>query len=583
MVAGMKPSITRATRAVCQCLLCCLLPVWVTEAGSPEKTHISFSVTTNTGIGYDVFITGNHPDIGDWNPTRGAKLHWTPGNVWTGTVAIESGISIDYKPVILPLSVSNVCDPGQARFLPPGEGNHLVRSIPPRPPAPYTGKTVYYHSGLTNVTIRYSVDGGAFTSAALNAVAPGRSPGEWLHQVSGIGEAGASIEFVMRGMAGTNIVYDHAPYEGYGTPPDNNYFTTLDAFFIQDGALFNYTPPATLSPASIIVSNAVSTHPPSPDRTMRIYLPRGYEQNTWKYYPVLYMHDGENVFAPGGTFGSWDAGITATREISQGRMRECIIVALNSTSNRTREYLPPEDNENGQGFGNVYSRFLVHDVKAKIDAEYRTLPDRPNTLTAGSSSGGLIATYLGWHTNVFGKIGSFSPAYLISPNFNDRMAAEPKQDLRIYTDMGTLGSPEVLLVADYWVVLDHLLRDGYVENEDLLSTLACGANHSESAWAARLPDCFRFLLNIWDEQNRLAHRETAPRIVNAPDPATGVVLDFSGLVGWTYRLESAPEPGGPWTLVETQPPEPPPWSTRQLADTNTTENVRQRIYRLIGN
>jgi len=562
-----------------------ILGLWlipVTEADSPDRTAISFSVTTNTGIGYAVFITGNHPDIGNWVPSRGAKLYWTPGNVWTGAVAIEPGITVEYKPVIIPLAVEHVCDPTQAQFIPPGEDNHYELDIPPRSPAPYGGKSIYYHSALTNVFMLYSIAGNAFTSAPLHVIAPGRSPGEWLHHVSGIGEAGASIEFVMSGWVGTNIVYDHAPFPGYGTPPAHNYFTTLDTFFIQDGDLFNYQPPAWVSPPSVVVSNVVSTHPPSPDRAMRIYLPRGYEENTWKRYPVLYMHDGENVFAPGGAFGSWDADITATREISQGRIRECIVVALDSTSNRTREYLPPEDHSGGQGFGDVYSRFLIYDVKTKIDAEFRTLPDRPNTLTAGSSSGGLIATYLGWHTNVFGKIGAFSPAYLISPNFNDRIADEPKQDLRLYVDMGTAGSPETLLVEDYWIVLDHWLRDGYVENEDLLSTLACGAFHNEAAWAARLPDCLRFLLSIWDEQNLLAHRDFVPNVLNISGPNSGISLDYPSLVGWTYQLESASEPDGTWSFVESQPPETAAWAIRQLTDTNSTGNLSRRMYRIIG-
>lgn len=544
------------------CLFGWMLCSAAAMSASPFRETVPFSIVTNTGIGRDVFVTGNHPDVGSWNPTLGAKLVWNSGNVWTGSVALEAGTALQYKPVVVPISVTGLCNGANWQFLPPGEGNHLNAVTQPQPVAPYAGKFVYYHSGLTNVTIIYSINGGAFTSAPLAQVGPGRAPGEFLHAGAAIGTPGASIEFVMSGMSGTNTFYDHAPHPGYGTPPDNNYYTTLDMIFLQDGDIFNYWPSASVSAPSIIVSNAVSTFSPSPSRTMKIYLPRGYVQNNWKRYPVLYMHDGENVFSPGGTFGSWDADLTATREISQGRMREVIIVALNSTANRTREYLPPEDNEGGQGFGDVYAKFLVYDVKAKIDAQFRTLTDRPNTLTAGSSSGGLITTYLGWSTNVFGKIGSFSPAYLISPNFNNKIAADPKQPLRIYTDMGTVNSPETLLVADYWVVLDHLLRDGYVQQFDLLSWLACGAQHNEAAWAARLPVCLRFLLNIWDERNHLAHAAMPPVVSSLAVTGSVASISHPALVGWPYRLEGAPSLTGPWTGLVFQAASPTPWQNR---------------------
>ena len=343
-------------------------------------------------------------------------------------------------------------------------------------------------------------------------------------------------------------MYDHAPHAGYGTAPAHNYFTTLDSFYVQDGDVFNYRPPATLSAPVVLVSNVVSTFSPSPSRTMKIYLPRGYAQNTWKRYPVMYMHDGENVMPPYTGLGQWKADEIATREISQGRMREAIIVSLNSTANRTREYLPPEDNSGGQGFGDVYARFLVRDVKAKIDAEFRTLTNQANTMTAGSSSGGLISTYLGWSTNVFGKIGSFSPAYLISPNFNARIASEAKKPLRIYTDMGTEGYPENALVPDYWVVLDHLLRDGYVQNDDLLSWLACGALHNEAAWSERLPVCFRFLLNVWDEPSYLAAERSLPSLKLSAPAGNTFDIWLEGLGGWTYTLEQSSFLGG-WIPV----------------------------------
>ena len=545
-------------------------------AVSPFREVLHFSIVHDAGFGNEIFIAGNHPDAGNWNPTLGAKLVYNPGNLWTGSVALQAGTALDYKAVVIPNSHTGICQGANWNYLPPGDGNHATTNAAPQPAAPYAGKTIYYHSGLTNVSIIYAINGGDFTGASLAQIGPGRAPGEFLHKVEGIGVPGGSIEFVFSGMANGVTVYDHAPHPGYGTAPANNYFTTLDAFFVQDGDVFNYQPPGTVSAPSIINSNVVSTFSPSPSRTMKIYLPRGYQQNTWKRYPVMYMHDGENVFSPGGTYGSWDANLTATREISQGRMREVIVVALNSTENRTREYLPPEDNYGGQGFGDTYAKFLVHDVKAKIDREFRTLPDRENTMTAGSSSGGLITTYLGWSTNVFGKIGSFSPAYVISPNFNARIAADPKQPLRIYTDVGTFGGDvEAQLVPDYWVVLDHLLRDGYVQHLDLLSWLACDAQHNEAAWAARLPVAFRFLLNIWDEANELAGAAIPPEMDDVTMSPGSIQFSLNTLGGWRYRVDlwdrlGAEEwPDGTNVFKETLP-----WSVRNLSAPVTSGTVQ---------
>jgi predicted alpha/beta superfamily hydrolase len=552
-------------------------------ARSPVRETLHFAITTNVGFGNEVFVAGNHPDTGSWDPVRGAKLTWNSGNVWTGVVGVQSGTSLDFKYVSLPNSYTGICDGGNAGWMPPGGGNHLTTNAPSQPAAPYGGKTVYYHSGLTNVTVIYSSAGGAFTAAAMSIVGPGRNGSEYLHAVSGIGEAGEGIEFVLSGMSGTNTVYDHAPHEGYGTPPDNNYFTKLDVFFLQDGDVFNYRPPAAPSTPRIHTSTVVSTHEPSPNRTMKVYLPRGYDQNPWKRYPVVYMHDGENVFSPGvGLSGyGWVADLTATREISQGRMRECIIVGLNSTANRTREYLPPEDNYSGQGFGDVYAKFIEYDVKPQIDGAYRTLTNRANTGTIGSSSGGLITTYLGWATNVFGFIGPFSPAYLISPNFNQTIDTKPKQPLRIFTQTGTVGSPEIDILPDTWTVLDYFLKDGFVPNVDLVSRIGCGQAHSEQSWADWLPECFRFLLDPWDEPNRLAQAGYPPVLAAPTGAATGVLAaDYPSLLGHAYRVETATNPAAQWVATATSSVEQLPWAIRSMAVTNGALPGETRHYRL---
>ena len=560
----------------------CLL-AGVASAASPAREILEFTITTNVGFGNEVFVTGNHPDLGEWDGSRAAKLVWNAGNVWSGRVAVKSGAAVDYKFVSIPNAATGFCNAVNWNYMPPGNGNHLTTNAPAQPPAPYVGKTIYYHSSWTNAFILYSIDGTNFTDVAMERMGVGRGAGEYLYRAAGFGVAGDAIQFVPHGYLGGVEGWDHAPYAGYG---GGDYYTTLDVIFLQDGNIYNYWPPAAPSLPRIINSNVVSTFSQSPSRTMKIYLPRGYDQNTWRRYPVLYMHDGENIFYPSvGLSGyGWNADVTATREISQGRMREIIIVGLNSTANRTQEYLPPEDFYGDDGFGDVYAKFLVYNVKAKIDAEFRTLTNRENTATAGSSSGGLITTYLGWSTNVFGKIAAMSPAYLISPNFNQRISDEPRQPLRIYTDMGTVDLDATLL-PDYWTVFDYHLRDGYVPNQDLMGVVGCGQTHNEAAWSNRLPAAFRFLFNPWDEANLLA-RQLYPSVIKSVALTAGgsITGALDTLVGHTYVLQRSADVTNPasWSGVSTVAVESLPWALRSFSVTNGPSSGPGTFFRAIA-
>lgn len=243
-----------------------------------------------------------------------------------------------------------------------------------------------------------------------------------------------------------------------------------------------------------------------PSREVRVWLPPGYEEGDARY-PVVYFHDGQNVFRPGGPFGCWFAEDTAAEEMKAGRVREAIIVAVpNNEADlgkaRVTEYQPPDDANprdpsRGPGLCDRYGNFLVGKVKPAIDGKYRTLPDRANTVVAGSSMGGLVSLWLGLNTDVFGAVGVFSPAFWTSPNFTKAvMQGANKDGLRIYMDMGTRERGN--LNGDYWqdalTVREALLEQGYQEEKDFLWNPGEGDEHNEKAWAKRLPVALRFLL-----------------------------------------------------------------------------------------
>ena len=243
-----------------------------------------------------------------------------------------------------------------------------------------------------------------------------------------------------------------------------------------------------------------------PSREIRVWLPPGYDDGS-THYPVIYFHDGQNVFRPGGPFGCWFAEDAAAEEMKAGRMREAIIVAIpnnEADAGRARmtEYQPPtdinpRDPQRGNGICDRYAGFLLEKVKPAVDARYRTLPDRENTAVAGASMGGLVSLWLGLNTDAFGAVGVFSPAFWTSPNFTKAVMNGSKKDgLRIYIDMGTEEKGN--LSGDYWkdalAVRDALLKQGYVEGQDFLWNPGEGDEHNEKAWAKRLPVALQFLM-----------------------------------------------------------------------------------------
>jgi predicted alpha/beta superfamily hydrolase len=525
------------------------------EAASPLRVPVTFSRTEPVSLGTSVFVVGNHPDLGAWDVTRAVKLRWTPGNVWMGDVAIQAGTQLEYKFIsrntgsTVYCTASNSTDLTQIQTL----------QVPAQPDAPYKGKTIYYHSSWTQAFIQYR-SGANWINVPMDRAGPGRTANEHLYKVSGIGEAGEGIEFVPNNGAG---LWDNSTNPGYGL---NNYYTTLDVFWLQDKHLFNYPPPATVSAPRIVTRTVTSSSPEIPSRTVRIYLPRGYTENTTRRYPVMYLHDGQNVFDPGGPFGSWSADATATREIREGRMRETILVGIDNSPNRIREYLPPVDSyQGGGGVGDKYAAYLINDVRPTIDANYRTLTGPANTFTAGSSMGGVISTYLGRDFEVFGKIGILSPAYWTCPNYMAQLGLRGKKEIVKYLDWGTTEGASMWEPG--WNAYELYLQQGYAPNGDMLHVIGCGQGHNEAAWRARLPRAFQYLMNIWDEPNLLAQKEHPPKVsLEALAHTQGAAeIGFSSLRGFSYKIQRSTDLAKWDTLFET-PREPLPWAQRTFRD-----------------
>lgn len=243
------------------------------------------------------------------------------------------------------------------------------------------------------------------------------------------------------------------------------------------------------------------------ERTLVVYEPPGYDHEPGRRYPVLYLHDGQNLFsAQTAAFGvAWDAHWTADRLIAAGSIPPLIMVGIFNTPDRISEYTWIEGGRDGGGKGKLYGRFLFEEVKPFIDEEYRTLPDCLNTGMGGSSLGALVSLTLAWQFP-----GFLSRCAILSPSLwwsNGRILPDLEEDngwmrtIRFWLDMGTR---EGASHAIYGAGLTHarrlaeILRQAGLRPEfDFCYREIPDGNHCEAAWAARFDDVLKFLYGPW--------------------------------------------------------------------------------------
>jgi len=230
-------------------------------------------------------------------------------------------------------------------------------------------------------------------------------------------------------------------------------------------------------------------------RNIIIYLPPDYESSTERY-PVLYMHDGQNIFDAATSFSGveWGADESAEELIKNGLLQPIIIVGIyNTGAERMNEYSPWIDENYGGGKGDLYAQFIVNTLKPYIDSNFRTLSGRENTAILGSSMGGLISLYIGIeHNDVFSKIGAMSPSVWFANRKLLEYANQAKVDdfTMIYVDIGTAeGQNPVAHLNNTRELYKSLVKKA---NVDVMYLEDRNAAHSEGAWAKRLPEVLLF-------------------------------------------------------------------------------------------
>jgi len=216
------------------------------------------------------------------------------------------------------------------------------------------------------------------------------------------------------------------------------------------------------------------------------YLPAGKAgKKSGKRYPVLYMHDGQNIMNPRTSFAGvdWRVDETVTDLIKRKKIPEIIIVGIFNTKDRLDEY---SDSSKGKD----YMKFIIKELKPFIDSNYKTLRDKNNNAVMGSSLGGLISFLLVWnYPKVFSKAASLSGSFYFDSEKVIKMVRkeQKKKKMEIYLDHGEDG------LKEGQKMFCALTVKGYLLGKDIDYFYDIGAGHNEADWAERLERPLKFL------------------------------------------------------------------------------------------
>ena len=248
-------------------------------------------------------------------------------------------------------------------------------------------------------------------------------------------------------------------------------------------------------PGSMYVLRDVHSPQLHNHRDVYVYLPPSYGQGDYRF-PVLYMHDGQNLFDPALSFaGAWrvDEGMAAAARLGF----EAIVVGVaNLGGSRIDEYGPFFDETvGGGGVADLYLDFLLHTLKPAIDEQFRTLPEPSQTGIAGSSMGGLVSLYAFFREpHAWGFMAAMSPALWFANRAIFRWVERaPAPPGRIYLDVGT--NEGVRTLANARRMKELLIAKGYAPGRDLRWAEEAGGRHEEAAWGRRFRKAIPFLLS----------------------------------------------------------------------------------------
>jgi predicted alpha/beta superfamily hydrolase len=259
---------------------------------------------------------------------------------------------------------------------------------------------------------------------------------------------------------------------------------------VENWASLENSKPLVLPENLSILSDSIYMPQLNRYRRVWVYTPSHYE-NSNKRYPVVYMHDAQNLFMDETSgFGEWKVDETVNA-LSKLNALDVIVVGIDHGEEfRLSEYSPYNYKYAENPEGDAYLDFVVNTLKPRIDSSYRTLPDKANTAMIGSSLGGLISHYAGFkYPDTFGKIGVFSPSYWLSEDIYSLLKSnQPKLYLLTGTEEGYSS------LSDTRRMKDSLLQNGFNETNFYYKEVE-GGKHNEIFWSASLAEALCWLFD----------------------------------------------------------------------------------------
>jgi alpha-glucosidase len=237
-------------------------------------------------------------------------------------------------------------------------------------------------------------------------------------------------------------------------------------------------------------------------RRIWLYLPPNYNTSN-ESYPVVYMHDGQNLFDNSTSFsGEWSVDETLNRLYSEKDLKVIVVGIDNGGDKRLDEYSPWKNEKYGGGEGDAYLEFIVETLKPYIDSNYKTLKDKRNTAIIGSSMGGLISHYAGLkYSDTFGKVGIFSPAFWFAPEVNEFTKTYGNiKDSKLYFLAGGNEGNNVSFeeisqtVTDMNSVMTILKNQGF-NAENMTSKVVPEGKHNEELWRTNFEEAIVWLFS----------------------------------------------------------------------------------------
>lgn len=474
-------------------------------AHAQDRVPFTFQVSQTTVVGQSVFVLGSLPELGSNDVRNAVKLEPSSYPVWKSTLSLPAGRSFTYQYYI--------------RSDAPGQGGNATNGTPVG--SVIIGQTtgtaqsklrlVVTDTTLTGPVLYWREAGttGAYTATPMVRIGPGQ-----VFSASGVTTRFAAWDFAAA-IAGRDVEFYIATSTGASRDPASGVYSTMASgrtaagasLFVANSNAYAYVPAAGVTDwrrdyTTSALPSIVAPELNNETRYYRVILPRGYDQHTTRRYPVIYLHDGQNVFEAG-AFGTWNAHITAGDLTRLGQMRECILVGIDNGPNRISDYAAPESGGNAAN----YIAFIRNRLKPRIDATYRTLTGPGDTGAIGSSMGGQVSLFMGWdYASTFGRIGAFSGAWNVyTTGFYDRVrTAAAKPAARLYIDSGDSGTAS----DNYWLTFN--LRDALLSKaspnrwtleSDLRHVVGFYQQHNEAAWAARLPAALTYLFPALEEDS----------------------------------------------------------------------------------